>query len=211
MIFSARDRAHYLPFSWLLPLFNLVMWLVLVIIPASLTYLSLATKAQHRLLLEIGTEKIRANIQHAMFVQFALSDVSTKRSHLITAMNMPGLISDVVVSFPIRQLNWLKAELPMESWRALTFPLFCVPAWWFVGLGFEVLAGAVKVNRYTLLFGSLLSMTFTFLGVGLSLTISSEDQGDGSWWVPLGMCLWSILFAAYPLAWMRQRRSRKIS
>jgi hypothetical protein len=193
-------------FSILLPLLNLTIWVVLVIVPTTLAYISLLQMAHSSSTAEMRSGEISASIPRERFASFALSVGTIRQSHLITAINMPGMVSDLLVSIPIWHINRLRTKMTMESWRALTFPLFCLPAWWFVGKGVDALVGTIRLHWITLLLGCLFCALLIFLGVGLGLTADADDRAD-TWWILSGMGLWAVLFAVFPFAWLRQKRS----
>jgi hypothetical protein len=195
-------------FSILLPLFDLAIWVVLVIVPTTIAYMSLLQMAHNSSTAEIrsgGTSF--ASVPRERFASFALSVGTIRQSHLITAINMPGIVSDLFISIPIWHIDRLRTQMTMESWRALSFPLFCLPAWWFVGKGVDALVGSIRLHWSSLLLGCLFCALFIFLGIGLGLTATADERAD-TWWILSGMGLWAVLFAVFPFAWLRQRRSR---
>jgi hypothetical protein len=179
------------------------MWVVLVIVPTTLIYMSLLQRAHNSSTAELSF----MSLPRERFASFALSVGTIRQSHLVTAINMPGMIGAMLVSIPTWPNGWRPAWATMDSWRALSLPLFCLPAWWFVGKGIDALVGSIRLHWSPLLVGCLFCALFIFLGVGLGLTATADDRAD-MWWMLSGMGLWAVLFAVFPFAWLRQRRSR---
>jgi hypothetical protein len=110
--------------------------------------------------------------------------------------------------------SWHPATISIDAWRSIAFPFYCLPAWRFVGQGFDALRLREKVRLWKTTIATLLSIGFLVLSVGLTITqFAMERDGtvpksDRIWWPIVGMGLWTVLFAGYPLAWLRQRRTR---
>lgn len=204
-----------LPFSFLLPLLNLTIWVLLVLVPTTLFYLSVRASLQHA-----GNSFNSANrgtytIQRPAAPRIAAQRTEMEVAHVLTALNIPGLASEILISLPISWPDsWHPLFLPLDIWRAVTFPLFCLPAWWFVGRGFDALWRREKVNAWATSIATLLSIGFLVLCVGLTITQFAMErdgtiqQSDRLWWPIVGMGLWAFLFAGLPLAWLRERRIR---
>jgi len=95
----------------------------------------------------------------------------------------------------------------LDTWRAIAFPFFCLPAWWLVGLGVDVLLKQRRLHWFTFLTGTLLFILFGVLFFGLRFVLTDSERGEITY--PLwGIGLWAVLFAILPIAWFRQWRSR---
>lgn len=193
-----------MPFAVLLPLMELVVWVILVPIPTTLIYLGVHTPAQPEVVhTEIGTFSITP--QEAR--QIAIESASLSTSHAITALNTPGTLVEILISLPtVWPDTWRPVHLPLDIWRSITLPFFCLPAWWFAGRGFDALRSRERLPWPVALFGTLLCIAFVVLFCGLRFEIPAEDRAGGSW-VFWGMALWALLFSAFPLAWLMRRRA----
>jgi hypothetical protein len=82
--------------------------------------------------------------------------------------------------------------MPRRAWNALSFPFYCLPFWWFVGRGFDVLLSRERLSWPSLPLGTLLCVFFLFLMLGLRLGISAEERKGLSYpfW---GFGLWVAL------------------
>ena len=193
-----------LSFSLLFPLVELVIWVVLVLAPTTLIYVGL-DKSPHSEVIstEIGTFTLSSQEVR----RIALESATMKMSHSITALNTPGLFVEMLIDLPISwPSTWHPVRLPVDVWRSITLPFFCLPAWWFVGRGFDFLLGRQKLRWPVALFGTLLSIAFIVLFFGLRFGVPANDRTGGSW-ILWGMALWALLFSVFPLAWLMRRRS----
>ena len=130
-------------FSLLFPLLELVIWVILVLAPTTLIYMGL-DKSPHSEVIstEIGTFTLSPQEVR----RIALESAAMKMSHVITALNTPGVLVEALIDLPISwPLPWHRPRLPLDVWRSITLPFFCLPAWWFVGRGFDSLRAGLKL------------------------------------------------------------------
>jgi hypothetical protein len=199
---------------FLFPLVELLIWVFLVPVPSTLAYLDLRVGPQpseKQIVTELGTFYISKQEVR----QMALEWPATRASHALTALNMPALAIELLVSLPTSWPDsWHPANLSVDAWRSISFPFFCLPMWWFVGKGFDALQRREKPSMWTTVIAAIFSIGFLILSVGLTLTQFAMEQdgsvtrSDRTWWPILGMALWAILFISFPLAWLRERRTR---
>ena len=197
-------------FSVLLPLFELAIWVVLIVVPATLVFLNLSQTAHGSPTAHIDSGNISADIPRQQFLSFAFSSATNNRAHAITAINIPGIIPEILFSL---LTSWPQSWHPdgwiLDTWRALVFPLSCLPAWWFAGLGVDSLLGWRRLHWGTLLSGSIFFLLFVTLFLGFRFGLSASERAEGdSGWLLWGVGLWALLFATFPCAWLRQSRSR---
>jgi hypothetical protein len=196
-------KLTHFSFSLLFPLFELVIWVILVLAPTTLIYMGLA-KSPHSEVIstEIGTFTLSPQEVR----RIALESAAMNMSPVITALNTPGVFVEMLIELPISwPFTWHRPRLPLDVWRSMTLPFFCLPAWWFVGRGFDSLRGTLILNWPVALFGTLLFVVFAVLFCGFRFEVSPEDRMGGSW-ILWGMALWALLFSVFPLAWLRRRR-----
>jgi hypothetical protein len=197
-------------FSVLLPLFELVTWIVLIVVPATLVFLNLNQIAHGSPTAHIDSENFSANIPRQQFWSFAFSSATNSRAHAITAINIPGIIPAILFSLSTSlPQSWHPAGWVLDTWRAVVFPLFCLPTWWFAGLGVDSLLGWRRLHWGTLLSGSIFFFLFVTLFLGFRFGMSASERAEGdSDWILWGVGLWALLFATFPCGWLRQNRSR---
>jgi hypothetical protein len=90
------------------------------------------------------------------------------------------------------------------TWRALIFPVYALPAWWFAGVCLDALLGRRRLHWVPALLALLFFGFCAVMTVMFSLQNRLEDSFDI--WIGLGSVLWTGLFALAPVAWWRQRR-----
>jgi hypothetical protein len=192
----------------LLPLIDLVVWVVLLAVPATLVFLNLERTAQGSGVANIHTEMFSASIPRKQFLSFALESATINSAHTVAAANMPGFAGELLISLPTSwPASWHPAGMMLDTWRAIAFPFFCLPAWWLVGLGVDVLLKQRRLHWFTFLTGTLLFILFGVLFFGLRFALTDSERGEITY--PLwGIGLWAVLFAILPIAWFRQWRSR---
>lgn len=203
-----------LPYSLLVPLIAIVVWAVLVPTPALVNYLFLlhASHGADPVPLHFGSYGVGnygVLVPRNTLFLFCLEPVAYNAGHMITGMNIPGVLADVLISLPTTWPSvWSPAALPLDSWRAVAYPFYCLPWWWLVGRSLDTLAGRKKAGRLFLSIGSLSFCFCVFLDAGMFLGLSPHDRA-GMGWMFAGFTLWAVLFAIAPLAWWRQRRATR--
>lgn len=205
-IASPCMKASRLSYSLLVPMIALVVWAVLVPTPALANYLFLL-HASH------GADPVRLHFGHFGVVVprgrlflFCLEPVAYRASHLITGLNLPGVLASILISLPSMWPSvWSPVAFPFEAWRAVAYPFYCLPWWWFAGCSLDGFVGQRKMGWIFLSVGSLLCFFCMFLDAGMYFEHSAHERAGFSWMFA-GFTLWAILFAIAPLAWWRQRR-----
>lgn len=140
---------------------------------------------------------------------FSLQSVAMRYSHTISAINFPGILVDLLMTLvpPWKPLGH-PPQLTMDSWRGLSLPIFCLPAWWLVGRGIDVFRGRKQLHWGTLLTGSILFTLFAIVLLGFTFGLSAADRADASWML-WGLALWVLAFGILPLTWLRTRHRGK--
>jgi len=202
-------RKPSISFSVLLPLLALMVWAVLVPTETAYIYLRLSQLSPRSPRLEFNIDRYRIAIPRNRLLSFALMGVATTQSHLVTAANLPGTAGEILISLPTSWPNsWRPHTFSLDSWRCLSWPFFCLPAWWFAGRGIDALLGWHRPRWWTLLIGSLLFAAFAALFFGFRFGMSAEER-SGTTWVLWGCALWALLFATFPVAWIRRAFAAK--
>ena len=185
-----------------LPVVAMGLWVGIVAVPATRTYLELreVTGNVKNATVTVGT--FHTTIPPETFAAFAVNDAVVTHSHVITAVNLPGALMEMPVSLATTLPEvWYPKRLEMWTWRAMATVVSCLPAWWLVVLGVEALVGRRKLRWPWAVLGGvacglLLVMFWGFLFGG------SAAAGGG--WVFAGLGLWIVLFAVLPVAWVKQ-------
>jgi hypothetical protein len=179
----------------LLPFLDLAIWLALVVAPLGFMYFQLRQS-----LPQSGTESIffwtrSADVSRDDLLPIVLQLGAQRNANTVTALDLHTWPS-----------IWRPARFNVDSWRALSFPFYCLPAWWFAGRGMDALFGRRRLHWPALFSG--LFFFLLFGGLLMSLVVMPASERDGlPQWVFWGSGLWMVLFAVFPLAWVRQRVS----
>lgn len=125
-------------------------------------------------------------------------------SEIISSVNIPGVFIDAPVS---RLFGGAIHRNPFGwtwiAWRAISYPFFCLPAWWFAGRGLDALLGWRRPHWWTLLIGTFLCAGSLTLLLGLRFGLSAAE-GAGDSWIVLGFGFWTLAFASFPAVWARR-------
>ena len=194
------------PFTFLLPLLSLSIWLVLVAVPVTLSYITLLEESRGAPVRVGITAEIFQQYSRNQYLQLAVANSTASSAHFIEAVNFPAFSGMALVDGLTRRWpnNWAPEAMSFEEWNAVTFPFYSLPFWWLVGLGLDALLTRRRLRWPSLLLGTLLCGLSIFLLVGLSFTRPAD--GESNAFVLCGLSLWSVLFATFPATWIRQRR-----
>jgi hypothetical protein len=151
----------------------------------------------------------QSSSEHRLFV--ASVEFGTVRySRLVTAINLPGVFVEALISLPISWPDsWHPEGLTLDSWRAIILPFFCLPFWWFVGRGTDALLGRRRLHWVTLLLGSILCSCFIVMILGLRFGLPASDRTAESNWIFWGVGCWALAFGVFPLTWIWRGRSSR--
>ena len=129
----------------------------------------------------------------------------------ISLLNAPGYVLGALASqLVVHHARGFPDYLGPFLWRALSVPLFAIPAWFFVGRGIDGLLMRQRMHLFDLVISTILVLLSLAISVGLRFGLSaSERTGDDLLvYYISGFAWWSLLFA-FPLsAWVRQKFQR---
>ena len=204
MVYSSRVRKGRISFSLLLPMLELVLWAVLVPSQASFVYVRLIRMSRGSQYLTLKTGQFTVQIRRQNLLSWVVTETGMREWEPITAVNMPGTLGEMLISLPTTWPNsWHPRAVPLFAFRSWVFPFLALPAWWFAGCGFDALFGWRRPRWWTLLIGTLLCCAFLTMVLTFLFAMTPEDR-RGTGWIVLGFGLWTLLFAAFPTAWLRR-------
>jgi len=202
---SASVRVTRISFSFLLLFFELSVWAVMVPIQAGLLWYWVHETAHDSETVSIHSGQFEGTLPRNQLLTWARISVTSQRSQTITAINLPGVLVEVLISLPTSWPGtWHPASLPMDSWRSCSLPFFCLSAWWLVGQGIDGLLGRRRLHLAMLLTGSILFLLF-LVPFGAFFWAPASDRADMAWLLP-GFGFWTLAFGVLPFAWLRQRK-----
>jgi hypothetical protein len=207
MRYAAGLKSKRLPLSALVPLAALAAWSSLVPVEVGLTMYRLHRAAKGSDTVQIHAGKFETTIQRRNWLPFALERVSYRYEHTIQAANVPGIVIETLISLPLSwPALWHPNGLTVAAWRTLSYPFFCLPAWWFLGRGLEGLVGRRPLHLAMFVSSLVLSLVCVVLLLGLGFGVSAADRSEVTW-VLWGLGFWAFAFALPAFAWVRQRRA----
>ena len=200
------ERLRSARFGWLLPVVGVAVWVWVIALPAVQTYRALrAIGAQGKnAAVSVGT--FHATILAENFWPFAVNEAVVTHSHALTAIAMPGALVEMPLTIALTNPSlWYPKQMDEWTWSLLEAPLYCLPAWWLVGLGMEGLLGRRRVRWVLLLLGSVAWATFAFMLCEYLLGWLLPGRAVEGW-VVAGFGLWIALFSVLPAVWILRGR-----
>jgi hypothetical protein len=188
-----------LRFSLWLPFFSVVVWLTMVVWPILDSFIGLLPSKG------LGPEGGRLSYLFLMALHYG----AWKNADVIQAVSLPGVFVEALISAVLMHLAaWHPSTMPLKDWRALTLPFFCLPFWWFLGIGIEGLVRVRTLRWPFLTLGTVLSLSFLGVCAGFLFGQSAADRQSTFGWTCWGFGLWGLLFVVFPVAWIRNRRKK---
>lgn len=128
-----------------------------------------------------------------------------EREVIIRTINLPAIFSEMAISLPTTwPESWHPETYSLFVWRSFAWPFYCLPFWWLVGRALDSLLLKRPLSTVVAIFGSILSLIFLLVSLGLFLTaVIPTEEKDPSIYV--GIWLWTLLFASIPIAWRQWR------
>jgi hypothetical protein len=202
-----RIESQRASFSLLLPLAALAAWIELVAIPVALAAYGFHQAAQESDRIRIHTGRVEITLPARRWIPFAMETVSLRHWRVVAAANLPGDLIGTLLLLPMSWPSaWHPAALTLDAWRTLSYPSFCLPAWWFVWRGLDGLLGRKRLHWAALLTGSILALLFLAAFLGFCFGMSSSERAEAVWAI-WGFGIWTVAFGVLPMAWLHQRRS----
>lgn len=190
----------------MLPLLELVLWVLLVPVPTTLMYLTLQQEpaARHQTMLrDADDHSVRIAADRAL--PMALYGATKGQATFLWSLNIPGVL--IGLAFDIRTWpdEWHPSSLLVDTWRAISFPIFCLPFWWMVGRGLDALRDGRRLGWPLGLMGVIMSLAFAVAVAGCAVAFSERDRTDPlKFWIFGGLGIWLLLFGMVGFAWIRQ-------
>lgn len=196
------ERVRSARFRWWLPGVALVVWVVVIAVPAVQTYGRLRAIGVQGKNAAVSVGAFQATILPENFWPFAVNEAVVTHSHALTAMQLPGALVEMPLAIALTNpALWYPKELDEWTWSLLEMPLYCLLAWWLVGLGMEGLLGRRRVRWPLLLVGSVAWATFVLMLCEYLLGWMLPGHAVEGW-VVAGFGLWIVLFGILPAAWV---------
>jgi hypothetical protein len=186
----------------------LVFSTLLVLAPTFLDFLSFKHASHGTNSFSLGSEPSGLVIRSDNFLVTAFQVAAWFAEKPITVLNAPAHFVDLLISYAVsRKPFWWPDSLGPGAWRCLTFPLFALPAWFYVGFGVDALLGFKPVRTSNAVLSIFLTLMFGTIAAVLRFGLS-DDPGLRPGLMG-GFTLWTFLFAIPLAAWLRQKSARQ--
>ncbi len=193
-------------FSVFLPVLVLASWAASLLVPTGVMYLRLLQRAHGAGGTNHSYGDLYLNIPRERYLSFVFEHVISEKSQSITAMNMPGIVVELLVSLPTTfPDSWYPKQFELFNWRSIAFPFYCLPFWWLVGRGLDSVLGWRRLWLTTILTGFLLQIACLVCTLGIMFGTTAADRREDDSWIFAGLVFWILLFGLLPAAWVRQR------
>jgi hypothetical protein len=200
-------KSRKLSFAVLLPVADLIVWLVIVLAPALLFYRRLHLLGRSGAV-EMGFGEIQVTLPPNKWLAFSFETICMRRFHTVANINLPGALFGSPLTIPvIAALRHSGVPFGIQIWYTVTLPFFCLPIWWFVGRGLDRLLAGERSSASAVVFGSACFIGCTASLIAL-LTASPTDRTDLFPYVP-GLILWTLASGVFPVGWLLGRRGRQ--
>ena len=196
-------------FAYLLPLLELLFGAATMLVPALLFFFRLKQMAHGAGSVSLSIRDIVMTIPSNRFLSVALDRAGWWAEKPATILNAPAKFVEVVVSLVVaHRANWHPASLLPSTWHSLIYPIYALPAWFYLGRGIDAGIGRCLVRQWNVVLSLFLALTFAVLFCGFRFGMSAaerEGQELLSWFIE-GFALWAVLFATPFVAWMLRRK-----
>ncbi len=181
-------------------------WAASLLVPTGLMYLRLLQRANHTGGADHSYGDLYLNIPREQYLSFVFEHVTETKAQSITAVNMPGILVELLVSLPTTfPDSWHPKQFELFNWRSIAFPFYCLPFWWLIGRGLDGVLGWRRLWLVTILSGALLQIACLVGTLGIFFGTTAADRSEDNFWIFAGLVFWTFLFGLLPAAWVRQR------
>jgi len=124
-------------------------------------------------------------------------------------LHAPSHFVDLGIAYLVVQKPfWFPSGIGPAVWQCITYPLFAIPAWFFVGRGINVLRTGVRTPISLVITGAVLALLF-----GVCAAVLRFGLADDPGLVPgrmEGFTLWTPLFAIPVFAPLKRKSAQAI-
>jgi len=187
---------------------DLLFWAVMVLAPALLFFVRLKHMAHGSGSVSLASGEFEMTISSDHFLSIAFDRAGWSAEKSITLLDAPAKFVEIIVSLVVaRTGNWHPASLLTSTWHSLIYPIYALPAWFYVGHGIDALFRRNRVRPSNMMVGLTLALVSGVLCCGFRFGLSAaERQGqDQLNWSIEGLALWALLFAIPFVAWLKQK------
>lgn len=186
----------------------MLVWVLLIAAPTTVGVVQLRAMAHGAPGVHLQFNAFSMDLPRGRFLSFAADTAAYRWAHQVAATNLPGFVGELLISRSTKTwpMSWHPASIMLDSWRAISYPILCLPFWWFAGLGLDGFLGHRRIRWPILLIGTVLSVISFVLLIGLRFGTSASERESLVY--PLwGFGLWGILLLPFPFMWAKRGRS----
>jgi hypothetical protein len=193
-------------FARTLPILTLLLSYVILAVPTGLTYVKLHRASGPNGDAIITTPQHRLLVHNEHFLRYSLTSSSLATSRAIQGINLPARSIEYTIDESTRTWpnRWSPHGVYPATWQAISFPIYCLPFWCFVGFGLDSISGRHRLRLKVLLPASLFwflwASSFLFFIVGPEPNLLAQ-RFDISF-VVRGLALWTLLLGVFPVGWI---------
>lgn len=193
-------------FVKLLPAVAVTGCLLDFMVPAVRTALVLRERAGEAASVRIQFGQFAQIVPRNRFLFYGFERAAYSTQGLITVLNAPAAFPSALVSWLVAHgPRWTPAGLMPWQWIAITYPVYALPLWAFVGWGIDLWVQAKRMPTSVGWLSGLLSCASALLALGLRFGLT-EGQWNGQDLLGsyiTGFALWTFLLAIPFGAWIR--------
>jgi hypothetical protein len=206
-------------FSVVLPIAEVLLAAGLILVPALVFFLRLKQAAHGSGHVLIHTGEFQTLVPSEGFLSFAFLRATAAAAKSLTVLNTPASLVEHIVLLlrPPSNGTWYSASGCYPAWlglwpgRSLTYPIYALPAWFYVGRGLDGLLAHERVGTANMVLSVVLAGVAIAICGGLRFGLSPWERRDQVSWFIEGFALWACLFAIPLVEWFRQKVARKSS
>lgn len=195
-------------FSKLLPILALLVSLLWVTIPAIRTYVRLRCALRGSEAITLSWGEFAVVLTRDRLPRFALDTGGSMAAKPVIVLNAPArLVSLLPAHLIAHRPFWTPWGLMPSAWVAISFPIFAMPAWYFVGRGADGFLLRLRIKKTESILSVMLCGLFLAMTALMVFAFSPEERNHEWSAYVAGFALWTVLFALPFVARRKQARS----
>ena len=173
-------------------------------------YFRLKSAAHGAAFISFGSEpRFTVPTNHLLHLSWSMTSMWTQGP--IRAIHVPAVFVDLLAAIIFSDTGHPQSIFE-PTWVVLVFPIYALPAWWFVGRGFDGLLNRKRIRPGEMVLSAVLAIVFLGLAAGLTFGLSAAERDSRVEWYIYGFTFWGTLVSVPLFAWIRQRtRSAQIA
>lgn len=204
-----RSWPGWLRWAWMLPVLELMLAAVVAGPPALRTLRNpprLFRAPDGRIVIELANPDVQR------WLDLQLGRRFPSRYEDVYYLNMPASLVEIGISLPT---SWPESYCPgwarplgLFGFRAITWPIWALPFWFFAGRGIDSLFRGKTISAFEAFFMAAVGL---FWGsVAVAIAFDPGDVGEVYMrWTALPGVMWISFSLICLIAWWKQRRARR--